>query len=67
MGCCRSSFALSGDRREHDVLTPPSDAAWIAEHTSGTKVVEISGAGHMSPMERPLKVSEAIRAFWRQG
>ena len=52
---------------EHDVLTPPSDAAWIAQHAQGTTVVEISGAGHMSPMEQPAAVSDAIRAFWEAG
>jgi len=52
---------------EHDVLTPPADAAWIADHAPGTTVVEISGAGHMSPMERPAAVSDAIRAFWEAG
>jgi pimeloyl-ACP methyl ester carboxylesterase len=55
------TLVLVGDE---DVLSPPSDAAWISEHAPGSRLVTVPRSGHMTPMERPTEVNEAIRAFW---
>lgn len=63
--------ALAGVRRpglvlvgEHDALTTPSDARWIAEHMGEASLVIVEGAAHMSPMERPDVVNAAVDGLW---
>ncbi len=46
-----------------DVVSPPAEMAAMAAAIPGARLVEIPGAGHLSPMERPDEVSAAILAF----
>lgn len=51
---------------EADTLTPPSDAAVMAAAIPTARVVTISGAGHLSPLENPRAFNAALRDFIRQ-
>ncbi len=46
-----------------DRLTPPKYGAYLAEHIAGSRLVQVEDAGHLSPMERPDRVTQAIREF----
>ena len=48
---------------EEDGLTPPADAEAMAAAIGGARLVRLPGAGHLSPLERPHEVSEALVAF----
>ena len=48
---------------EEDGLTPPADAEAIAAAVDGTRLVRVPGAGHLSPLERPDVVAEALGDF----
>ena len=48
---------------EHDALTPPEKSQAIAKETPNAQLVTIRGAGHMSPMEQPQQVNDALRRF----
>ena len=52
---------------EHDVISPPSEMRQIAEAIKGSQYVEISGAGHMAPLEDPVAFHEAFRTFLASG
>jgi pimeloyl-ACP methyl ester carboxylesterase len=43
-----------------DTLTPPEDSHVMAEALPNAKLVELPGAGHLTPMEDPAGVVEAI-------
>lgn len=45
---------------EEDVLSPPTDAAAMASALHGAVVVEIPGVGHLTPVEAPRYVAEAL-------
>jgi len=45
---------------EEDVLSPPTDAAVMASALPGAVVVEIPGVGHLTPVEAPHYVAEAL-------
>lgn len=46
-----------------DLITPPAVAEGMQRAIKGSTLVEIRGAGHMSPMEQPAQVNRAIRTF----
>ncbi len=48
---------------EHDAISTVAEMREIAAALPQAKFVEIKGAGHMSPLERPAEVNAAIRAF----
>jgi pimeloyl-ACP methyl ester carboxylesterase len=49
---------------EHDRLTPPSHARRIAEELPNLhKLIVLPDAAHMGPLERPVEVSNALRAL----
>jgi pimeloyl-ACP methyl ester carboxylesterase len=48
---------------EQDVLMPPAEARAMAAVAGATMTV-IPDAGHMSPIEQPGAVTEALREFW---
>lgn len=50
---------------QHDVITPPADAAAMAAEIPGARLVVIPGAGHLSPMENPRAVNAALRGLIR--
>ncbi len=45
---------------EEDVLSPPTDAAMMASALHGAVVVEIPRVGHLTPVEAPHYVAEAL-------
>ncbi len=49
---------------ERDVLTPPADSEAMAAAIPGARLVTIPGAGHLTPMERPKAVSQALAEFF---
>ena len=49
---------------ERDVLTPPADSEAMAAAIPGARLVTIPGAGHLTPMERPKAVSQALAEFY---
>ena len=48
---------------EDDTITTVDEMRAMAEQISSARYVEISDAGHMSPLENPLAVNQAIRDF----
>ena len=46
-----------------DQITPPAMAREMQAAIPGAELVEIPGAGHLSPLEAPAPVNAAIRAF----
>lgn len=46
-----------------DQLTPPAMAAETASLIPGASLVEIPGAGHLSPLEAPAAVTAALRTW----
>jgi len=49
---------------EQDVLTPPAEAREMAAAIPGARLVTIPEAGHLTPMERPKAVAEALGDFF---
>jgi pimeloyl-ACP methyl ester carboxylesterase len=48
---------------EDDVISPPSEAREIAKALPNARLEIIPSAGHLSPVENPLAVNEAILRF----
>ena len=48
---------------ESDAITPPEVARAMASAVKGSRLDVIEAAGHMTPMEQPKAVAEAIEAF----
>ena len=48
---------------QHDAISPPAEMRKIAEGIPQAKYVEIEGAGHMAPLEKPAEVNAAILSF----
>ena len=46
-----------------DVITPPSEMRTVAAAIPGAEYAEIPAAGHMTPLEDPQGVTQAIRKF----
>jgi len=46
-----------------DALTPPGEARELAGHLPAGKLVEIAGAGHLTPLEKPGEVKEELFVF----
>jgi len=46
-----------------DALTPPADAQKMASPIRGAQVALIPAAGHLSPLENPVAVNEALTVF----
>jgi pimeloyl-ACP methyl ester carboxylesterase len=49
---------------ERDVLTPPADSEAMAAAIPNARLVVVPGAGHLTPMERPKAVAEALGEFF---
>jgi len=54
------TLILVGDQ---DPVTPAAVARSMSEKIRGSKLVEIKGAAHLSPMEQPEQVNAALRQF----
>lgn len=50
---------------EHDAISPAAEMRSIAEQIPGADFALIPDAGHMSPMEQPQAVNDALRKFIR--
>jgi pimeloyl-ACP methyl ester carboxylesterase len=48
-----------------DALTPPAMSQCLASRISGSLLVTIPGAGHLSNMEKPLEFTTAVAEFLR--
>jgi 3-oxoadipate enol-lactonase len=48
---------------EEDALTPPSDAAELEDGIRRARLVRISGAGHLTPLEEPEEFNRALLSF----
>jgi pimeloyl-ACP methyl ester carboxylesterase len=48
---------------EHDAISPPAEMSGIAAAIPQARFVEIIGAGHMAPLEKPDEVNAVIRAL----
>lgn len=49
---------------ERDALTPPADSEAMAAAIPNARLVVVPGAGHLTPMERPKAVAEALGEFF---
>jgi len=58
------TLALWGDK---DVVIPPADARFVAESVAHGEGVEIAGAAHLAPIERPVEVATALADFFLKG
>ena len=50
---------------EEDAITPPDAARRLAGAIPGARLVVISSAGHLPPVERPSETTAALREFLR--
>ena len=48
---------------EHDVISTREEMETMADAIKGSRFVEIKGAGHMAPLERPAAFNHAVREF----
>lgn len=48
---------------EDDRLSPPKYGAYLKDNIKNSRMVSIEGAGHMSPVEKPDLVNNAISGF----
>lgn len=48
---------------EEDAISTVEEMRSIADAIPGSRLVKVAGAGHMSPLEAPADVNEAIRQF----
>lgn len=51
------TVVVVGDR---DVLTPPADSEAMAAAIPSARLIVVPGAGHLTPMERPKAVAQAL-------
>jgi pimeloyl-ACP methyl ester carboxylesterase len=49
---------------EEDVLTPPADSEAMAAAIESARLLRVPGAGHLTPMERPKAVADALGEFF---
>ena len=54
------ALVLVGDE---DVLTPVAHAEFLAQHIAGARLETVTGAGHLSNLERPEAFTAALRRF----
>jgi pimeloyl-ACP methyl ester carboxylesterase len=48
---------------EKDVLTPPSEAEELSELLPIAQLVRLPGAGHLTPLEQPVRINEELIVF----
>ena len=48
---------------QHDAISTPAEMRGFAQQMPSARFVEISGAGHMTPLEKPGEVNAAIGEF----
>ena len=47
-----------------DQSTPAALCRKLAETNTAAAFIQVAGAGHMAPLEKPLAVNAALRALW---
>ncbi len=47
-----------------DVMTPARHGRALLRHAADGRLVSVPDAGHAAPIERPVAVAAALRAFW---
>jgi 3-oxoadipate enol-lactonase len=48
---------------EEDTMTPPADAEELAAAIPAARLVRLAGAGHLTPLERPVELNEELLLF----
>ncbi|HYE02941.1 MAG TPA: alpha/beta fold hydrolase [Phycisphaerales bacterium] len=48
---------------EHDAITPVDEVRAMQQSIPGSELVVVPGAGHLSPVEQPDRVAEALKQF----
>ena len=48
---------------QYDTISKPDEMRGFAEQMPQARFVQIAGAGHMAPLEKPMEVNAAIREF----
>lgn len=51
---------------EEDELTPKSEARLMAGALSGSELVVVPGAGHLSPIEAPEQIASSVVEWWQR-
>ena len=51
---------------DQDLLTPPKYSDYLVEHIPGAKLVRITGAGHLLPVEKPEEFNRVLDAFLQE-
>lgn len=51
---------------EQDAVTPPAESESIVAELPDATLTVVPGSGHMSPIEQPAAVNEALRALFRR-
>ncbi len=51
---------------EHDTVTPVAEAEQMARRIPGSTLTVVSGAGHLSPLESPGAVADALGDLWER-
>lgn len=51
---------------EQDTITPPAESEKMVAALPDAHLVRIPGAGHLTPLEKPELVNEAVREFMRR-
>lgn len=59
-GVAKPTLVLVG---ESDAISPAAEMQTIADAIPSARFVEVSGAGHMAPVEKPEAVNDALREF----
>jgi len=49
---------------EHDGISPPEVSRAMAQKIPGARFIEIAGAGHLTPLEQPTAVAQALGDFF---
>jgi 3-oxoadipate enol-lactonase len=49
---------------EHDGISSPAESRAMAEKIPGARFLEIAGAGHLTPLEKPAAVAQALGDFF---
>ena len=51
---------------EHDVISSPAESRAMAQKITGARFLEVAGAGHLTPLEQPAAVAQALGDFFSE-
>ncbi|HEY6929278.1 MAG TPA: alpha/beta fold hydrolase [Thermoanaerobaculia bacterium] len=49
---------------EHDTISSPAESRAMSQKIPGARFLEIAGAGHLTPLEKPAAVAQALGDFF---